>query len=365
MNMRWSSISWGSIVAGAVTVVAVSMVMGVLGMALGFTVIDPLSSDPFDGLGMTFGVWSFISLLVSLAAGGFVAGMFAGVRGGEHGFMVWGTSLILGAVISGLALGTAVKAVGSVASGIGSGVATVASGVGEGAVSLAASAADQIQDNVNLDLNFDDMGEDVASVLRDTGVETLQPAYLKGQMREARADFRKALTQMRLDPDLGLNDAMSGFLDRQSQRLGAITRDIDKDAAVNALMANRGMSREEAEEAVDNAVVVYNRFASGAREAVDDARQELHQAQLFLTDTAQKARVKADEMAGAAARSALWAGLALIAGAVVCCLAGHYGSYYWARDSIVIEETKGVEIPIARTRETRLGRRPDTVIEGM
>lgn len=363
--MRWSSISWGSVFAGAVTVVAVSIVMGVLGMALGFTVIDPLSNDPFAGLGVAFGVWSFISLLVSLAAGGFVAGMFSGVRGGEHGFMVWGTALVLGTVLSGMALGTAAKAVGSVAGSLGSGAVTVVSGVGHGVADLAAAAADEIQENVNLNIDPDEMTQDVASVLRDTGVETLQPTYLRAQMREARTDFRNALTEMRLNPDMEFGQAMSGFLDRQKARLDAIGKDVDRDAAVTALMRNRGMSRQEAEEAVDNAVVVYNRLVSGAQESIDDAREQFNQAQVFLAQAADKARVKADELADMTARSAVLAALALALGAVVAVLSGRLGSSYYSRDAIVIEETKEIEIPLKKTGDTTFGKPRDTVIKGV
>ena len=86
--------SWRYVFAGVVAALAVSIIMAVLGVALGFTVIEPMSNDPFDGLGMAFGFWSILSVILSLAAGGFVAGRFAGERGCEHGLMVRGLGLI-------------------------------------------------------------------------------------------------------------------------------------------------------------------------------------------------------------------------------------------------------------------------------
>ena len=80
-------VSWRSVIAGVVTVCAVSTLFGVLGVALGFTVIEPTSNDPMSGLGLAFGLWSALTLVVSFAAGGFMAGFFSGGRGCEQGFL--------------------------------------------------------------------------------------------------------------------------------------------------------------------------------------------------------------------------------------------------------------------------------------
>ena len=73
--------SWSSILAGVVTALAISIVMSIIGVSLGFKVVDPKSSDPASGLGKTFGIWSAISVIVSMAAGGFISGLFSAQRG--------------------------------------------------------------------------------------------------------------------------------------------------------------------------------------------------------------------------------------------------------------------------------------------
>ena len=353
--MTWAFISWRSIIAGAVTAIAISIVMAILGVALGFTIIKPTSSDPFAGLGTAFGVWSIISVIVSLAAGGYMAGLVSGSRGVEHGFMVWATVLLVGTLFSGLAVGAATKTVGTAVRGLGSGAAQVASGVGQGVASLAGSAVEAIQDGVNLNIDTDEIRGDVASVLRDTGVETLQPAFLQQQMREARGDLRTALTQVRLDAN-NFDDVLTAFLDKQKSRLDNITKDVDRGAAVTALQNNRGLSQAEAERAVDNAIAAYNGVVAQAQGALNEAQQQLSDTRDHLRAAAAQARVKAEEYSRTAAKSAFAAAVALILGAVLCCVAGSYGSRHYSRygRSILIEETKGIEIPIQRNLEGQL-----------
>lgn len=364
--MSWHLISWRSIIAGVVAALAVSIVMATLGTALGFSVINPASDSPLAGLGTAIGLWSILSIVVSLAVGGFVAGYFSRARGGEHGFMVWSTVLVVAAAFSGLAVGSAARTVGAVAGGVGSGAAAVAGAVGEGAAGLASVAIDGLRDNVNLDLDANELRGNVAQVLQDTGIPTLQPSYLQGRMADARSDFRSALNQLNLDSG-NFQQVMTGFIDKQRERLHGITAGVDRDAAVTALMESRGMSRDEAERAVDNALTAYHTVAARAEQAMNEAQIQIEDARDHLAVMAARAQERADELASFAARSALMAAVALVIGAVVCCLAGMYGSRMTGRDAILIEERRGIEIPLDDSVRpgTRIDRpiRSDTRLE--
>lgn len=364
--MSWHLISWRSIIAGVVAALAVSIIMATLGTALGFSVINPTSDSPFAGLGTAIGIWSIVSIIVSLAVGGFVAGYFSGTRGAEHGFMVWSTVLIVAAAFSGLALGSAARTVGAVAGGVGSGVATVAETVGEGAAGLASAAVNGLRENVNLDLDAGELRGDVAQVLRDTGIPTLQPSYLQTQMSGARSDFRSALNQLDLDSG-NFQQVMTGYVERQRDRLQGIADGVDRNAAVTALMQNRGMNRADAERAVDNALAAYNAVAARAELAMTEAQNQIEDAREHLAVMAARARQRAEEFASFAAKSALAAAVALLIGAVVCCLAGMYGSRMTSRDAILIEERRDIEIPLEHTvrPDARLDRpvRTDTRLE--
>ncbi len=315
--------SWRYVFAGVITAIAVSIIMAVLGVALGFTVIDPMSNDPFDGLGVAFGFWSILSVVLSLAAGGFVAGCYAGERGCEHGFMVWGTVLLVATIFSGLAVGAAVRTVGSAVQAVGSGAAQMVQGVGEGISGLASDAMESIHDNIDVD--GAQLRGNIRSVLRDTGVETLQPEYLRGQVRAARRDLRAALRQLEIDSG-NYDQIINGFLEKQKARLDNITQDIDRDTAVTTLMNNRNMTRMEAEEAVDNALMAYNQAKEDVTMALNEAQEQVEAAKVQVQQMADEARIKADEISKKTAASALAAALAMIIGAVLSAWLGHLGA---------------------------------------
>ena len=105
-SFRFTSwVSWKSIFAGLIAAIAVGVVLALLGMALGFTVFDPMSGDPLAGVGLTFGLWTLVCGIVSLVVGGYVGGLSAGRYGGTHGFLVGATpSRLLTSSNSGFAM---------------------------------------------------------------------------------------------------------------------------------------------------------------------------------------------------------------------------------------------------------------------
>lgn len=373
--MFWALISWQSILAGVITALAISIIMAVLGVALGFTVIKPSADKPLSGLGTAFGVWSVLSVLFAMAAGGFVSGLFSGVSGREHGFMVWATVLLAATLFSGLAIGTAVRSVGSavrsvgsgvgsIASGVASGVGTVAHSVGGGVSNLAHNAYDHVKDSLrdNFDLDFehldpDKMNQEVASVLRDTGIDTLQPEYLKDQIQAAKGELKNAVHNLRLNTD-GYDEIVTKFLNDQKARLANITQSVDRDAAVTAVMNHRHVARAEAEQEVDNALKVYHKAVDKTENAITQAQQQYQQTRDRLSEMADHARVRADEMASTAAKSALTAAVALILGAVVCVYAGMYGTRYTdrelAREAAMINAAQRIEIPLSQADVVRV-----------
>lgn len=77
-----NQISWRSIFAGVIAVLAISMLLSLLGVALGFALLDPeAATDISNGSGTAVTIWTLLSLLVSLGIGGFIAGRLAGTDG--------------------------------------------------------------------------------------------------------------------------------------------------------------------------------------------------------------------------------------------------------------------------------------------
>lgn len=89
-------ISWGAILAGAAVAMAIYALLMSLGVAVGMSVSDDVTSRT---LGTSAGVWGFISLLLSLFAGGWVTTQ---VTVGEtraeailYGVVLWATTSVL------------------------------------------------------------------------------------------------------------------------------------------------------------------------------------------------------------------------------------------------------------------------------
>ncbi len=225
--------------------------------------------------------------------------------------------------------------------------------VGHGVSNLASHAVDSIQKNVNLDFEPGDLGDKVASVLRDTGVDTLQPDYLKGQIQEMKHDIKSSLYKLRLDSDT-YNKVVDEFLGKEKNRLSKITDSLDKDAAVTALMNKRGISRDEAQQEFDNALKVYNRTIQKAQDTVADAQNYVNETMQHMQDAAQRARLKADDMAKTAAKSALAAALALLIGAVICVYAGRYGDRHSERYGVwTADRATVIQIPMEEVQARR------------
>lgn len=106
----FSAIRWGAILAGVVSGTASYLLLSLLGVAVGLTAIDPASEDPVGRVPLATGIWTGISMLVGAFIGGYVAGHMSGLKrsvdGMLHGFVAWGVTTLLYAVLATTALGT-------------------------------------------------------------------------------------------------------------------------------------------------------------------------------------------------------------------------------------------------------------------
>ena len=323
--------SWGSIIGGVVTVFAISIALAMLGAAIGFGMVEPLESDPLSGVGTGFTIVSAIAMIVSLAAGGYVAGRLAGRTGFIHGFLTWGTALLIGTVIGAMALGGALRIAGNAVGSIFSAAGTVASGVGQaaagaagGAGSLIERATQQLNEQFGDDVQADP-GERIGQILRDTGVPELQPQYLRGQVAEARRDVSRAVGDMLDRPD-NVGEIAKQLGQQLRQRAEGIADNVDREAAVTALQNNTQMTRPEAERAVDQAIAQYRESVAALERRLTQVEEDLNRLGERLEAAEQRAREEADKAAAAASRSALWAFIALVIGALVSGGAGLAGS---------------------------------------
>ena len=105
----FSAIRWGAIIAGVVSGTASYLLLSLLGIAVGWTAVDPQSAEPVGNVPLATGIWTGISMLVAAYIGGYVAGHMSGLSrvmdGMLHGFVAWGATTLLYAVLMMTALG--------------------------------------------------------------------------------------------------------------------------------------------------------------------------------------------------------------------------------------------------------------------
>lgn len=323
-------VSWGSIIGGVVSALAVSLLMSLLGTAIGFGMIDPMSSDPVGGVGTTFGIWSGVSLLISLAVGGFVAGRLAGFAGYIHGFLVWASSLIIAVLLSVMAIGGAAHLAGSAVSSVSSVTGSALSGAGDIAGGLAHGVGDltgKIDERFRLSDHFDqqDISGDVRQALQKSGIPALQPDYLDQQLQAAHQDMMKAFDTVRQDPRQ-FDQAAQQFITSLKQRVEGLSQQIDRNAAVTALVNNGQMSQQQAEQTIDQAIQRYQQTISAARDRFNQVEQQVNDVRQQADQMIDQARQQAARATSAVASSATWGFIGLVIAAIVSGIAGRIGA---------------------------------------
>jgi hypothetical protein len=95
-----SRIAWGAVLAGAVVTVATSLLLNLLGAAIGAGSIHPLNLANYR---VGAAIWEIINLALSMAFGGYVAARLSGTHSHLdaelHGVTMWGVAVLLGSAL--------------------------------------------------------------------------------------------------------------------------------------------------------------------------------------------------------------------------------------------------------------------------
>ena len=303
-------ISWGAVIAGVVLALVVQLLLGMLGMGIGMSTIQPASGDmpSAQALGIGAAMWWVVTSLVALFIGGWVAGHLAGVPqrldGTLHGLLTWAVTTLLTVYLLSTAVGNllsgTVGVLGSVASGAGQAIGAVAPKAGE------AIQRELAQRNIGLD----DIRREAMTLLRQTGKPELQPENVRRQAQQTMQQGQQAAGQAAQQPATTDEQAQS-LLDRVLNQAREAASAADRDALINVVQARTGQSREQAAQTVAN-------WENQYREA--QARLEQARAQ-----TAQQAREAADQAAAATTKAALWSFLGLLLAAIAAGVGGAVG----------------------------------------
>ncbi len=230
-----SYVDWPAIIAGAVMASAISVVLLTFGSALGLTLASPFDNAGWSaaGLAIALALWLVWVQVSSFFAGGYVAGRLrrrnydateheSDVRDALHGFAVWGTGVVIGAVL--LALG---------ATGI---LGTTAAATGQAAGSALSAMVDE---------NANPLDYVVGTAFRSD-----QP--IADDRAAASADAAAILGRDLTGDEAGVSDADRAYL--------------------SSLIARQtGLSQEEADQRADQMI-------SNAQQAVDKAKSAAERA---------------------------------------------------------------------------------------
>ncbi|VFR21538.1 Mll5186 protein [plant metagenome] len=139
-----SAVSWGAVVAGAVIAAAVSALLLTGGSGFGFLSVSPWRGEGASGTTLAVGsiAWLFATQVIAYGIAGYVTGRLrtkwtdvnndeAYFRDTAHGFLVWALSALVGLILVGSALSSAVSGaakVGGAVAGAGASAVTAAAG---------------------------------------------------------------------------------------------------------------------------------------------------------------------------------------------------------------------------------------------
>ncbi|MEX2260191.1 MAG: hypothetical protein WD672_15940 [Woeseia sp.] len=311
---------------GVVITMVVQLMFGVLGLAIGASIIDPLQeTSPLDGIGMGAGIYWVISSIISLFAGGFAAGALTSVQNHRnktlHGLTVWGLAtlflfLLIGSGVGGLIGGTASMISGG------------ASMVGDAVAKMAPQAAGAVQrgmDEANIDIDLSQLREEARQLLRDSGSPALQPGQLEEQAEELQQEAGSAASRAGQNPQRADRELESLFDKIQSEARETL-RAADREALVNIVTERTDQSREEARQTVAN-------WEQGYQEAYQRAQKEWEEVK---AQAEEKAREWGDQAAEGIASAAWWTFVALLLGAIAAATGANVGAN---RVAVVREDT--------------------------
>jgi hypothetical protein len=302
-------ISWGSVFAGLVVAVMISLVLALLGMAIGLGTVDPAQeANPFSGLGLGAALWWVVSSLIALFLGGWVAARMAGVPrgfdGAVHGVLTWGLVTLATFFLIGSALGRIIGGAGNL---VGQGLGLAGQGVAAAAPKAADAAKDMLQDQ---GITMGTIKSEAEQILRQTGKPGLQPGALEQQARQAGQAAQGGASQAAQAPDEA-GTQLQAILQRMQDQGKGVASQADREAAVNILV-NRGQNRAQAEATVDR------------------WQATMQQATRKLDETKAQAEAKAREYGQTAAsgmsKASLWTFIGLLLGGFAAAAGGSLGA---------------------------------------
>ncbi|SUD70173.1 membrane protein [Pseudomonas putida] len=278
-------VSWSAVFAGGAIALASYLVLSVLGTAIGAGAMNPMADgNPLQGFGTGAGVWLFISTLLSVAAGAWVAGRTAPTRGGLHGLLSWTVTTLLATWLLASLAGTVIGTAGNIA---GKGLSLAADGVAAAAPSVSQGIKEQLNKN-GISLDWDNLEAELNKTLAQSGKAELAPSSLEQQADQAQAQGESAGRVAAEDPTQAV-DQLKQWFERVRKAGEPALSAADKQALVNIVAARTGKSQQEAQQVVDNYARAYQQAAEQVKVLKEQAEQQAREAAQVAASNVSKA----------------------------------------------------------------------------
>lgn len=319
------NISWRSVFAGLVTFVAISILLSLVGSAIGFGSLDLTSNHPLSGVGTGLLVWLVISLIVSLGLSGYVAGITAQRAGFVHGFLTWALSVIATVFLLGNVVSGALGAVGQVMGTAGNATGNVIQSTGSAIANVSQDAFDKIAQELDVNVDTSNLDDEVIDALEKSDIPQLQPDYLKTQLNATVENVKDAGYAIVIN---GKNPKSVGkdLSAKIEKRVNEITKDLDRSDLEKTISENTELSEAEVSSAVDNAISSYETAREEALNTIDKAEKDIDELTQEAEQTFEKGRVQAEKITDETAKISLWTFAGLLIGLFITAFAGHLGS---------------------------------------
>lgn len=299
--------SWGAVFAGLALALTVSLLLHLLGTAIGMATIDPeQEANPVAGLATGAGIWMLLSGIISVAIGGYVAGRLAPRHGMLHGLLVWAVSTLVTVYLIASLLGSALSGTLSVA---GSGLQAVGSGVASMVPAVGGQIREQLE-QADIELDLDDMQNELKAILRDTGKPELAPQNIAEDAEQIQQQAQVRAERAREQPQAA-DEQVASLFERIREKAGETLDAADREALVNLLRERGNMTQQEAEQM--------------ATQIEQQYQQAYARFQELRAQAEQKAREVADEAARRASQASWVLLITLLITGVVAGLAGMFG----------------------------------------
>ena len=330
-------VDWGSIFAGTVVAAGASLVLTTFAGALGLGSISIGKDGGISTFGLIVtGLFVAVSVVAVYLLGGYVAGrMRRGVpdasrdetsaRDGLHGLVVWGLGMLVAGTFAASLIGgtartvgsaaqTAVQATGSAAGGLAQGAGQLlggaVSGAGQavgGAAQGAASAAPSLKD------------------MLPEGVQSNPVDYLVDQMVRPGSGGQPGQPQ---DPAAAQKQVATILMNLI--RTGDIS-DGDRVFLRDQVVARTGLSTEEADSRVKEAVDKSQAVRADAQKRMDDAKAEADRLKAEAQKRFDEAKAQAEVAAEKARVASILTAFLLAASALVAAAAATIGAVWGGR----------------------------------